>query len=68
MIRKIAVDLTIIPPGVGAQGGSAGDAIRAGADYVIAGRSIYQSDDPPDTNASMWHYKSGCQPTHHKGG
>ena len=46
MIRKIAVDLSIISPVVGTQGGSAGDTIRAGADYVIVGRSIYQSDDP----------------------
>ena len=46
MIRKIAVDVTIISPGVGTQGGSAGDTIRAGADYVIVGRSIYQSNDP----------------------
>ena len=46
MMRKITVDLTIISPGVGTQGGSAGDTIRAGADYVIVGRSIYQSDDP----------------------
>ena len=53
---------SIISPGVGMQGGSAGDTIRAGAEYVIVGRSIYQSDDPLDTNASMWHYKSGCQP------
>ncbi|MCK4938638.1 MAG: orotidine-5'-phosphate decarboxylase, partial [Methanosarcinales archaeon] len=45
-IRNIVGDLTIISPGVGAQGGSAGDTIRAGADYVIVGRSIYQSDDP----------------------
>ncbi len=46
MIRMIAVDLSIILPGVGTQGGSASDTIRAGADYVIVGRSIYQSDDP----------------------
>jgi len=46
LIRKIAIDLSIISPGVGTQGGSAGDTIRAGADYVIVGRSIYQSDDP----------------------
>ena len=45
-MRKITVDLTIISPGVGTQGGSAGDTIRAGADYVIVARSIYQSDDP----------------------
>lgn len=46
MIREIVGDLTIISPGVGAQGGRAADAIQAGADYVIVGRSIYQSYDP----------------------
>jgi orotidine-5'-phosphate decarboxylase len=46
-IRKIiGNDLSIISPGVGAQGGSASDVIKAGADWVIVGRSIYQSEDP----------------------
>ena len=45
-IRKIVGQLSILAPGVGAQGGSAADAIRAGADYVIVGRSIYASPDP----------------------
>lgn len=45
-IRDIVGELTIISPGVGAQGGSAGDTIGAGADYVIVGRSIYTSGDP----------------------
>jgi orotidine-5'-phosphate decarboxylase len=45
-IRNVVGDLTIISPGVGAQGGSASDAIRAGADYVIVGRSIYGSRNP----------------------
>jgi orotidine-5'-phosphate decarboxylase len=45
-IRKIVGSLSILSPGVGAQGGSAADAIRAGADYVIVGRSIYASPDP----------------------
>ena len=45
-IRKIVGRLLILAPGVGAQGGSAADAIRAGADYVIVGRSIYASPDP----------------------
>lgn len=45
-IRGVAGSLAIISPGVGAQGGSAADAIRAGADYVIVGRSIYNSDNP----------------------
>ncbi len=46
-IRKIiGSELSIISPGVGAQGGSASDVIKAGADWVIVGRSIYQSDEP----------------------
>ncbi|MDO9098482.1 MAG: orotidine-5'-phosphate decarboxylase [Candidatus Methanoperedens sp.] len=45
-IRQIVGKLTIISPGAGAQGGSAADAIRAGADYVIAGRTIYNSKTP----------------------
>jgi orotidine-5'-phosphate decarboxylase len=45
-IRDVVGDLTIISPGVGAQGASAADAIRAGADYVIVGRSIYNSKTP----------------------
>lgn len=45
-IRAIAGERRILSPGVGVQGGSAADAIRAGADYVIVGRSIYTSSDP----------------------
>jgi orotidine-5'-phosphate decarboxylase len=53
-IRKIiGNDLTIISPGVGAQGGSASDAIRAGADWVIVGRSIYQAKEPARAAADI---------------
>lgn len=45
-IRDVVGNLAIISPGVGAQGGSAADAIRAGADHIIVGRSIYQSKTP----------------------
>lgn len=45
-LRRIIGDLEIISPGVGAQGGRASDALRAGADYIIVGRAIYQADDP----------------------
>lgn len=45
-IRSVAGDRTILSPGVGAQGGSATLAIKAGADYVIVGRAIYGSADP----------------------
>ena len=42
----IGKDLKIISPGVGAQGGSAADTIKAGADWVIVGRSIYSAENP----------------------
>lgn len=45
-LRKIIGDLEIISPGVGAQGGKASDALRAGADYIIVGRAIYEAEDP----------------------
>lgn len=45
-IRSIVGDLLILSPGVGAQGGSASDAIAMGADYVIVGRSVYGDRDP----------------------
>jgi orotidine-5'-phosphate decarboxylase len=45
-VRRLVGRLKILSPGVGAQGGSAADALKAGADYVIVGRSIYRSPDP----------------------
>lgn len=45
-IRAVVGDRKILSPGVGAQGGSASDAIRAGATYAIVGRSIYGAEDP----------------------
>lgn len=45
-LRKIIGRLEIISPGVGAQGGKASDALKAGADYIIVGRAIYESPDP----------------------
>jgi orotidine-5'-phosphate decarboxylase len=46
VLRNIVGDHLILAPGVGAQGGSAAAAIRAGADYVIVGRSIYRAQSP----------------------
>jgi orotidine-5'-phosphate decarboxylase len=45
-IRKIIGSKKILSPGVGTQGGSASSAISAGADYVIIGRTIYNSAEP----------------------
>ena len=38
--------VAIYSPGVGAQGGAAETAIKAGASYLIVGREITNSDDP----------------------
>ncbi|HPC89233.1 MAG TPA: orotidine-5'-phosphate decarboxylase [Methanothrix sp.] len=46
LIRSIIGERTIISPGVGAQGGSASAALKAGADHLIVGRFIYESEDP----------------------
>ncbi len=45
-IRNLVGNLKIISPGVGAQGGSSRETLKAGADYIIVGRGIYLSDDP----------------------
>jgi len=46
-------EIPIISPGVGAQGGSARTAIDAGADFVIAARSIVEATDPAAAAASI---------------
>lgn len=46
LIRSAIGSRTIISPGVGAQGGSAREALDAGADYIIVGRSVLQAEDP----------------------
>lgn len=49
-LRSIIGDgLSIISPGVGAQGGKASDVIAAGANWIIVGRSIYNSENPKET-------------------
>ena len=52
-LRKLIGDLEIISPGVGAQGGKATDALRAGADYIIVGRAIYEAKDPKDAARAL---------------
>jgi orotidine-5'-phosphate decarboxylase len=44
--RSMVGELKILATGVGAQGGSARAAIKAGADYVIVGRKLYKSESP----------------------
>jgi orotidine-5'-phosphate decarboxylase len=45
-IRSIVGKKIIISPGVGAQGGSAAEALAAGADYLILGRSVIEAPNP----------------------
>ena len=46
---KLKPGIKVITPGVGAQGGKAGEVLKAGADYIIVGRSIYASDNPRES-------------------
>ncbi len=50
----VGSDMIIISPGIGAQGGKVGDAILAGADYEIIGRSIYTAPDPKKKAREMY--------------
>ncbi|ASJ02332.1 orotidine 5'-phosphate decarboxylase [Thermococcus profundus] len=43
---KLMPGIKVITPGVGVQGGSAREALNAGADYIIVGRAIYESENP----------------------
>ena len=53
-IHKVLGDeVPILSPGVGAQGGKAHDAIKAGASYVIVARSIVEADDPKAAAAAI---------------
>ncbi len=54
-LRKVRAmsEKIIISPGIGAQGGDAAAAINDGADYIIIGRSIYESSDPLATVESI---------------
>lgn len=45
-LRGMVGDLKIATPGVGAQGGSADAVRKAGADWIIVGRSMLDADDP----------------------
>ncbi|RLE86905.1 MAG: orotidine-5'-phosphate decarboxylase [Thermoprotei archaeon] len=44
--REAAPGLTLLAPGIGAQGARPGSAVAAGADFEIVGRAITRSPDP----------------------
>lgn len=52
--KKLDRSIKILTPGVGAQGGKALEALKAGADYIIIGRSIYKSDNPRESAKVIW--------------
>ncbi|NWF96910.1 MAG: orotidine 5'-phosphate decarboxylase [Candidatus Thorarchaeota archaeon] len=53
-VKRILGDaVPIMSPGVGAQGGSAREAIQAGASYVIAVRSVINAPDPAATARAL---------------
>ena len=51
--KSLVGSLKILAPGVGAQGGDARTAIMNGADYIIVGRSLYESKDPVVTAKNL---------------
>lgn len=46
ILEEVTGRLPVYSPGVGAQGGSAEQALRSGADYLIIGRSIVEAKQP----------------------
>ncbi|WP_456397144.1 orotidine-5'-phosphate decarboxylase [Thermococcus sp.] len=52
--KKLRRSIKILTPGVGAQGGKAKEVLKAGADYIIAGRVIYNSGNPRRAAENLW--------------
>ncbi|ASJ05105.1 orotidine-5'-phosphate decarboxylase [Thermococcus barossii] len=50
---KLKPGIKILTPGVGAQGGRGDEVLKAGADYVIVGRSIYASENPREAARNL---------------
>jgi orotidine-5'-phosphate decarboxylase len=54
-IRQVLGEkISIYSPGVGAQGGSAETAIKAGTDYLIVGREIVLAENPAKNARNFW--------------
>ncbi|NJE49969.1 orotidine-5'-phosphate decarboxylase [Thermococcus sp. 9N3] len=51
---RLKLGIKILTPGVGAQGGKAGEVLKAGADYIIVGRSIYASYNPRESARQIY--------------
>jgi orotidine-5'-phosphate decarboxylase len=54
-IHKIAGEkVPIYSPGIGVQGGTAEEALKAGASYLIVGRGITLAQNPSETAKKLW--------------
>ena len=51
--KQASPGMAVYSPGVGAQGGDAGRAVKAGADYLIAGRSLLRALDPRSAASAL---------------
>lgn len=52
-LKEAAPGLVLLSPGVGAQGGDPAAALKAGADFLIVGRGLYQAPDPAEAAEAM---------------
>ena len=62
-IRKlVGENILILSPGIGAQGGDAVKAFKAGANFAIVGRSIADSANPAEESLKLKNILSGSMP------
>jgi orotidine-5'-phosphate decarboxylase len=52
--QVLGEEVPIYSPGVGAQGGSAEAAIKAGTRYLIVGRDIISAENPAEAARKLW--------------
>ncbi|MGI0083920.1 MAG: orotidine-5'-phosphate decarboxylase, partial [Nitrososphaerales archaeon] len=57
-------DVKILSPGSGAQGGDPIKSLKAGADYLIFGRSILESGNPKDSVRQIYRSQLAWTETH----
>jgi orotidine-5'-phosphate decarboxylase len=63
-VRKlIGNDILILSPGIGAQGGDAEKAFRAGSNFAIVGRNILDSANPKEESLKLKEIMRGSIPT-----
>jgi orotidine-5'-phosphate decarboxylase len=64
MVRKlVGNDILILSPGIGAQGGDAEKAFKAGSNFAIVGRSILDAANPKEESKKLKELMKGSIPT-----